>query len=779
MKRQFLLCWLFLFGLISPATATHIVGGEMVYNYLGNDRYEIKMQFYIDCYNGSAGAILLDTTASIVVFNNDTVVSQHYVYRSKPIRLNEVNYTCISPSGNVCVDMYVYDTILTLPPIKGGYDVAYQRCCRNHSILNIIDPGGTGATYQTHIPGKEENIINNSPRFKKLPPNYLCINEVFEFDHGATDPDGDSLVYRICTPFSGATGTDPLPKFPSKPPFAPVVWNSPYNDSLPLPVKDSLFLDSLTGKLKFTPNRQGQYVFGVCVEEYRDGVKIGQTLRDYQFNIMPCVFGITADFDAPDPNCSTEVKLTNQSIGADSFSWTFQDKWITLGTSHDKNPTFLFPDTGTFSVLLESFSGNCYDSVRKDVRVLTNNYVLTKSSQVACKGVPIVFTARRLTGASYQWHVSENYDVLNANTIQFIPDDEGKYAVSIRLANCRFIDSFEVSLVKPTANFDANDVYCNLDIELQNMSTDAPWLEWVVNSGVLLDTSNANKPKMTFSDTGKHTIALIVRNGGCSDTLFKDLRVLRNDSPLQNGKVTVCVGDSVFFKASFIKGATYTWNFHKDFIESSRLERQALASTSSLNRVTIEKDECIFTDSFELTVFNPKVDFSVYAEQECAGSLLSFTNNSTGADSFKWVLNDQPYSLDKLPNDTFWATGGVLNFRLEAHQKPCFNTDTFSLRLSAQPKSTYFIPNVITLLEDGMNDCFTLYPDNEIFCSKYEMFIYNRWGELMYEEASESIPPCWKGDNYRTGKKVFTGTYFYLVRIDGRDNFKGTVTVLR
>jgi hypothetical protein len=54
------------------ASASHIVGGEMTYKYLGNNRYQIKLSVFIDCFNGQAGAISQDATANIAVFDGNT-----------------------------------------------------------------------------------------------------------------------------------------------------------------------------------------------------------------------------------------------------------------------------------------------------------------------------------------------------------------------------------------------------------------------------------------------------------------------------------------------------------------------------------------------------------------------------------------------------------------------------------------------------------------------------------------------------------------------------------
>ena len=53
--RRFFKYFLILLGIAlysEKANATHIVGGELYYQCLGNDQYRITLNVYRDCYNG-------------------------------------------------------------------------------------------------------------------------------------------------------------------------------------------------------------------------------------------------------------------------------------------------------------------------------------------------------------------------------------------------------------------------------------------------------------------------------------------------------------------------------------------------------------------------------------------------------------------------------------------------------------------------------------------------------------------------------------------------------
>ncbi len=73
------------------------------------------------------------------------------------------------------------------------------------------------------------------------------------------------------------------------------------------------------------------------------------------------------------------------------------------------------------------------------------------------------------------------------------------------------------------------------------------------------------------------------------------------------------------------------------------------------------------------------------------------------------------------------------------------------------------IPNAFSPNADGINDFFVIQGIEE--CPNNELFIYNRWGELVYYKTN--YDNTWNGEsNTKTpfGKKLTEGTYFYVFR---------------
>lgn len=243
-----------------PVYSSHIVGGEMTYRCLGNNKYQVRFTLRRDCFNGSPEAEF-DSIAHVGIFNSSGKVLRElgkYGVIQMPFNrddtLNEILKTeCEVVGGDVCVHTTTYFATITLPFRPGGYIFAYQRCCRNKTITNIVEPELQGATYSLVVTEDALRYCNNSPTFGEWPAIYVCGDRPISFNHASKDIEGDSLVYTLCEPYSGADTANAKPSTPPGPPYAPIVYKAPYSLLNLLGGFPELRIDRFTGLLTGQP----------------------------------------------------------------------------------------------------------------------------------------------------------------------------------------------------------------------------------------------------------------------------------------------------------------------------------------------------------------------------------------------------------------------------------------------------------------------------------------------------------------------------------------------
>ncbi len=375
--RNILKLVLVVFGMsfFVQAHATHIIGAEVRYECLGNNLYRITLDVYRDCNSGNAP---FDDPAQLAAFtvagdyipemNEDLTMSLLF----KEILPNNIsNDPCLLPPPNVCVERAQYEGIVELTR-PGGIYIVYQRCCRNATITNIHDPLITGSTYFVYISPESRAVCNSSPKFDFYPPVFVCLNKAIEHDHSAIDTvnsEHDSLVYKFYTPFVGASFDMPDPPGyqMTSPPYDNVAWiDPPYDlDSLLGPSSIAeLTIDQNTGFITGFPEIMGQFVVGVLVEEYRNDTLLSIIRRDFQYNVGECV-KIEAEIVADTAQCDDlTVTFGNGTNGPDNFLWLYVHGMDTVVFSNEVEPTFTFPDTGKYEIILIAEPGyDCVDTV--------------------------------------------------------------------------------------------------------------------------------------------------------------------------------------------------------------------------------------------------------------------------------------------------------------------------------------------------------------------------------------------------------------------------------
>jgi gliding motility-associated-like protein len=648
MKRSF--CFLFfLFFLISlKIYATHIVGGELNYTYLGNNNYQIRLLVYRDCFNGIPP---FDNPASIGIFNSSNQLVEELLVDSIDGAhiANFINSPCLQPPNNICYEYCEYIDTVNLPPIPGGYQLAYQRCCRNNSILNVYNVANVGATYYATIPDTSVVAINSNPRFINLPPTFICLGAPFHFDHSATDSDGDSLVYELCTPLSGADPFNNTPQPPNPPPYSPIFFQSPYNlgnvmGGVPL------MIDHSTGMLTATPNTLGQFVYGVCVNEYRNGILIGKTSRDYQVNVVPCPNITVASIFSPTLVCGTlQADFINNSFNASTYNWDFGDPLNPNDTSSLMNPSYVYPDTGIYHAMLIAHSPInplCTDTAYSEVRVFPAFFTVFNTANTHCSNLYNFFDASYgLHGPAsfWQWNFGDGFFSSSQNPNHSYASG-GQYNVtfiSSADSGCTDTASMVIHVLDiPAISYTPVLDTCHFQITLTNNTSFASNYFWSLGDGFFSASPDVSH---TYSIDGTYTIDLIaVSDSGCSDT--SHLQVSFPPLPVASYSYQHhhCESEVIFSNLSS-NGIQYSWDFG-DGIYSSNPDVIHSYNTPGIYSPSLVVSSAHCSDTIVQTVTIDTIPVAAFSVPFACGLNQNFVNESSGAQFFNWNFGDGFFS---------------------------------------------------------------------------------------------------------------------------------------
>lgn len=683
------LVFIALFTLLG-ARASHIVGGDIYYDYLGSNNYRFVITVYRDCFSTGAA---YDNPLQLAVYaqNPSNPVQTISIPFPGSVVLPVVfNNPCVTPPSNICVEKAVYTTIINLPPTPGGYTVTYQRCCRGPNITNLINPDDTGLTLTTHVPGIETGaMINSSPRFTNYPPLLLCNNDDLIFDHSATDPDGDQLVYSLVTPFNGGTSANPLPSPPAGPPYFSVTWAGGFNAANPLGPGATISIDPTTGILTASPQMLGLFVVGIRVQEYRAGVLISQTVRDFLFKVFNCNISMQAILPTQE-QLSTfvsycqglTVQFENNSYGGTNYAWDFGVLGTTTDVSTVFEPTYTYPAPGIYNAMLVVNPGwSCTDTAHMIVNVNNEFNVSFTTVDSVCildDGLDFVGITDGPASTTFLWDfgpsatpqtaTTQNVSDVSFTSSGFIPvtitgeygDCEASYTESIYIFGA------------PNAAIELPTGYeCDgLTIPLGNNSTGTTYYHWDFGvPGNSSDTSNLFEPSFTFPAGGTYTITLIGNSSEiCADTVTETITVneLLTISFTHNDSLCV-IGNSFNFDGT-MTGPSFTeflWDFgpNASIPNSTDLDVNGVVFNTFGSfpiTLTASFDNCVETATSNIFIYRePSIDFRVEPGPRCAPALVQFTDLSS-ADSpifYAWDFGDGGTSSLQNPSHLYSDPG--------------------------------------------------------------------------------------------------------------------------
>lgn len=619
--------------------ATHLIGGEMTYTYLGNNEYEISLTVYVDCGPTNVNGVGLDDDIIITVYNpadNSEVASIFVDYFVETLLDNEtVGNDCLELPTELCIKQGVYTDTVTLPPSEDGYILAYQRCCRNPSIINIETPEDFGSTFTTNIPGTNtvEDDYNSSPIFNSYPPLALCVGDEINVDLSATDSDGDSLAYELTTPFHGANTTNPYQITP--PPFTPIPWETGYSANYPMDANPAISIDPSTGFITGTPAFMGMFIIGVKVNEYRNGVLISSVIRDFRFLVVDCNV-TTSSIPNFEWYCSGyNVQFTNNSVNANTYLWDFGDNGA---SSTAFAPTYTYPADGNYTVtLIANPNTACADTNSINLPVYTTlDPAFTSPAPQCIDNNSFSFSAAGLipNGATFSWNFGPNASpatssLQNPSGISFSTVGTHQVSYTILYDECdeTYTGDIEVfdeniqpvipyqntqCLENNSFNFSAAGIYPNNATFAWNFGPNA----------TPTTSSYSTVNGVQFSTDGTQAISLTISSNGCSEQTVGSIDIFEEpDLEIINSEPIGCETHEVIFSTNIEDSTLYSfqWDLGNGTLATSNTCTTTYAEGLYDISVSVTNSEntcstSINYDDYITAVAVPESDFSILTD---------------------------------------------------------------------------------------------------------------------------------------------------------------------
>ena len=268
---------LILFTVTGISSASHIVGGEITYQWVSGNIYNVRLSLYRDCSGiPFSNTQTLEHSSVSCGFTGTFIVTQIGAPEQvSPIcAASLANSSCNGTGGLLYgVEKYTYEGIDSLPGNCDDWQFSFSQCCRNAGVTNLVSASSSGSYFSAML--NNLNVpFNNSVSFGSIPYSIINNNATTQLSWNTFDVDGDSLIYELI-PARDFNGT----------PFN-LTYVSGYTYMEPFLASQPTTLNYANGLLEVSPNAQQVSVVCMKVSEYRNGIFIGEVTRDYQIVVV-------------------------------------------------------------------------------------------------------------------------------------------------------------------------------------------------------------------------------------------------------------------------------------------------------------------------------------------------------------------------------------------------------------------------------------------------------------------------------------------------------------
>ena len=648
--------------------ASHIAGGHITYTNIGKDSFIVTLTLIRDCKGSET---IKDAQIKVFCETNNQILLQPTLTKPVPVDITPVcpgtcsrcdSASCSLPLG---IEKYEYQTLIVLTSIQ---------CCELKLAFGVgnrstqISTGMSGETM--YIESRLNKCLapqNSSPKFNSNLFSLACTGQNVLLDFSTTDTDIDSVgnsvdsfTYELINPM----GFDAV-NLNYKKPYnfnIPVYFDGFPDDKQPLP--KGFHFNQQTGLLNFKPTKIELTVLAVRVNEYRNGVKIGDVMMDQMLMVISCPTTSTPEIaidkmpgicegDTVEINFSFTDPKVNEKLIVDYFTTApgadfmiYKDTssinndsilkgkfyWIT-NASHSGNEYYLTINVRDNFCPINNFDSRTFSLF---VKSKPDSFSVSKTFE-NCADLKLKLNVYPSSIAETKWTFQKPDKTFSSDNEIIFPfvKDVRDYPFYIKARNMKtvcdfeFSDTFSFEFDTPEDQFlcsTSQDIY----LPIKSTGDNSSWL----GKNVYIDSTDFYfSPKNILNGESNWLyFQSEILNSTCTDS-FK-VTVFDGSKPALDDSVNVCeLADS--FKLTAIPN-TGLW-FGNDDIRGSFFHDLEKNKGSNWIYYQIGTDECLNIDSMLVNV-HPSQNFKIKSDKNfyCEGDSI-FLRVENLKSNFRWT----------------------------------------------------------------------------------------------------------------------------------------------
>lgn len=245
--------------------------------------------------------------------------------------------------------------------------------------------------------------------------------------------------------------------------------------------------------------------------------------------------------------------------------------------------------------------------------------------------------------------------------------------------------------------------------------------------------------------------------------------------------------DAQFIDLSTVgSGATYKWDFGDGSVSYEQnpvhsytedgfytVTLTVVSPEGCIDTLVLAKSDLVNVHPTPLADFKPDTELT-----DICNSLVNFADMSTGGDQYYYSFDDgEAFSTEQNPSHLYLSDGTHRVMQVTTTNYGC--SDTAYRELFIEPFNIY-APNTFTPDGNELNN--TFYPVIDLEVYEWNLTIYNRWGEPVFE--TNDVKYGWDGTT-QTGDQAPDGTYQWVLKyvscepVNPTKMIKGHVNLIR